>query len=121
MSRNPFQVIGVAKTAKRFHKLGNHIGFDKIAQQSMKEIQSMSNLLGPVDTGNLTENLAADRNRIRTPGRPLGSYDLLDGTEYTFVQEFEHRSMSHFIRNSVHYERPEFEKKIAEWAKGKGR
>lgn len=83
----------------------------------MKRIQSGAFRRGPVLTGFLTSNLIADENRKRTQGMDKGSWDLMDGTDYTLVQEYTHRSKSGFIRDSVNEEKPKFRNEIEKLAK----
>lgn len=118
--RPKISVIGVEKTAGNFTALSNRAeDFDKLAEHSMKRIQMGAFRRGPVDTGFLTSNLAADENRKRTEGTDTGSWDLVDGTEYTIRQEFEHRSKKAFIRDSVIEEKPKFEKAVDNLARDK--
>lgn len=118
--RPKISVIGIGKTSRMFGKMAsNDDEFDKLAEHSMKRIQSSAFQKGPVDTGFLTSNLAADENRVRTSGVPTGSWDLVDGTEYTIRQEFEHASKSGFIRDSVIEEEPKFKEAVEKLAKEK--
>jgi|SRR5699024_5485089 len=118
--RAKISVIGVERTARNLRKLSKmDDDFDKLAEHSMKRVQSGAFKRGPVDTGFLTSNLAADENRVRTNGVAKGSWDLIDGTDYTLVQEYEHRSKSGFIRDSVNEEEPKFKRAVDKLAKNK--
>src|SRR5699024_1051413 len=110
--------MGVDETAFKFIKrAGLEYDFDKLAEHSMKRIQMGAFQKGPVLTGFLTSNLLADENRRRTAGFKKGSWDLIDGTDYTLVQEYEHRTKSAFIRRSVWDEEPKFVKAIEKLAR----
>lgn len=113
-----FTITGDDVVIKELLKRANGAKFfDKIAEQSMRNIQQDAFNRAPVDTGFLQENLLTDDNRVRTPDTELGSFDLIDGTEYTLVQEYEHRNKSAFIRNSVAVEEPEFHREVERLAK----
>lgn len=116
--RPRIDVIGVDNVQSKFRKLASREDdFDALAENSMKRIQSGAFRRGPVLTGFLTSNLIADENRKRTQGMDKGSWDLMDGTDYTLVQEYTHRSKSGFIRDSVNEEKPKFRNEIEKLAK----
>jgi|SRR5690625_4424477 len=118
MSKAILGVIGTKKVADYFGKRANmHKDFDDLAENSMKRIQMGSFNKAPELTGFLKSNLVAEENRKRTEGIPSGSWDLIDGTDYTLVQEFEHRSKKAFIRRSVWDEEPRFKKDVKKLAK----
>lgn len=118
MSNVRWHVTGDKKViAKILRKANGHGEFDKLAENAMKRIQLSAYKRAPEDTGFLKSNLLADENRRRTAGVKSGGWDLIDGTEYTIVQEYEHRSQSAFIRNSVWEERPKFKREVENLAK----
>jgi len=111
------KVIGHDKVAKEMLNRVDQKSFDELAENTMKKIQLDSFRKAPVLTGFLSSNLVANENRKRTDGVPLGSWDLIDGTDYTLVQEFEHMSKSGFIRTSVWDAEPRFKKEVKKLAK----
>lgn len=118
MSGANWTVTGDKEVIAKFRDRANNLeDFDKATRNSMRRIQHSSFQKAPVDTGFLTSNLVADENRVRTPGIKSGSFDLLDGTEYTLVQEYEHKSQSSFLRDSVWDEQPKYERDIENIAK----
>lgn len=118
MSGANWTVTGDKEVIAKFRDRANNLeDFDKATRNSMRRIQHSSFQKAPVDTGFLTSNLVADENRVRTPGIKSGSFDLLDGTEYTLVQEYEHKSQSSFLRDSVWDEQPKYKRDIENIAK----
>lgn len=77
-----------------------------IIENSMKRIQSSAFKRGPVLTGYLTSNLLATENRESTVSSSSIEYRLLDGTEYTLIQEYTNPRKPDFIRSSVVEEGP---------------
>jgi len=112
------KVIGADATAKKLIERANMSDeFDEATENSMKRVQLGAFHKAPELTGFLKSNLVADENRKRTEGVPKGSWDLVDGTDYTLIQEFEHRNKAAFIRRSVWDEEPKFRKDVENLAK----
>lgn len=106
--------IGIPVVASKLDKMGKNAekDLDGLVENAMKRIQMSAFSKGPVLTGFLTSNLVADENRVRTPGKPWASFDLMDGTDYTFIQEYTHASMSGFIKRSIIEEEGQLPKDI---------
>lgn len=118
MSDARWEVIGDDKVIQKLlRKANSEEEFDKLAENAMKRIQLGAFKRAPEDTGFLKSNLIADENRMRPPDVKSGVFDLIDGTEYTIVQEYEHRSNSAFIRDSVWEEEPKFVREVEKLAK----
>lgn len=100
-------VFGVKNTINR--KLSDKNALedaDRLAQGAMVRIGTDAANRAPVKTGLLQQTMTTGIQRSKS--KPKGAWDLLQETEYTLVQEFEHKSKSHFIENAVMTEAPHF-------------
>ena len=118
MAKVKFRIEGNQQIAKKLATKANaRDEVEDITENSMKRIQSSAFKRAPVLTGYLSSNLAAPENRINVSTDKQIRQLLMDGTEYTLVQEFEHASKSAFIRNSVREERDKYIGDLRKWAK----
>jgi len=85
---------------------------DKLAEGSLRRIGTDAANRAPVDTGHLRNTMTSGIERSVSAQK--GVWDLIDGTDYTMVQEYEHRSKSGFIVNSVRAETPRYAQVVEE-------
>lgn len=85
---------------------------DKLAEGSIRRIGTDAANRAPVDTGHLRNTMTSGIERSQSA--PKGVWDLINQTDYTLIQEFNHKSKSGFIRNSVDAESPRFKEIISE-------
>lgn len=104
------QVTGVARARKVLSPKKYKLRADRVARESIYEIGLDAQRHAPVDTGLLSSTMTSQIER--SSKAPSGVWDLLQGTEYTLVQEFEHSTKSAFIRNAVWKEGPKFKKSL---------
>lgn len=91
---------------------------DRLAEGSMRRIGADAANMAPVKTGHLRNTLTSEIQR--STSAPKGVWDLLQGTDYTMVQEFEHKSKRRFIYRAVLNEEPRFRQTVGErFKKGK--
>lgn len=83
-----------------------------IIENSMKRIQSSAFKRGPVLTGFLTSNLLANENREGSVSSSSVEYRLIDGTDYTLVQEYTNPRKPDFLRSSVTEEGPKLKRDL---------
>lgn len=110
MSRAWIEVKGVDKTMEVLSPKGFKLKADRIARETIYEIGLEAQRNAPVDTGLLSSTLTSHIQRSHKA--PSGVWDLLQGTEYTKRQEFEHATKSAFIRNAVWKETPKFKQAL---------
>ena len=84
---------------------------------SMKRMQLNSFKRAPVKTGFLSSNLLAEENVRNYSNKNYRSIRLIDGTEYTLVQEFTNRRKPAFIRTSIREEYPKLGRELSAWAR----
>lgn len=117
-----FKASGVGKTINR--KLTDKAAAsdaDKLANDSIHRLGSRASDRAPVDTGLLSSTMISGIHKSyssSSENHPI--YDLLQRTEYTMRQEFEHKSQDRFIRDSAIEERPKFRKSVEDRYKKKG-
>lgn len=85
---------------------------DKLAEGSMRRIGTDAANRAPVDTGLLRNTMTSGIRR--STSADTGVWDLIQETEYTLVQEFEHKTKSAFIRQAVWNETPRFKEVLEE-------
>ena len=118
MAKVKFQIKGNQQIAKKLATKANaRQEVEDITENSMKRIQMGAFKKAPVLTGFLSSNMAAPENRINASTSKQIQQQLIDNTDYTLVQEFEHASKSAFIRNSVREERDKYIGDLRKWAK----
>lgn len=111
-------VSGIESTiAKKLTDATSVEDADRIAQGSMMRIGTDAANHAPVKTGLLQRTMTTGIQR--SDSAPKGVWDMIQKTDYTLVQEYEHRSKSGFIRNSVSAEEPRFQKATEERFKKK--
>lgn len=106
-------VIGINKTIR--NKLSDpnaEEDADKLAEGSMRRLGTDAANRAPVDTGHLRNTMTSGIRRSTTADK--GVWDLIQETEYTLVQEYEHRTKSAFIRQAVWNETPRFKEVLEE-------
>lgn len=69
---------------------------DDEAETLIRKIASDAAQLAPVDTGKLSNSLPAGVER-----ESIGVWTIRDGTDYTLVQEYTHKTHKAFIRRAV--------------------
>lgn len=108
MARFGVQIKGIQSTINRKLKDTTAVeDADRLAQGAMMRIGTDAANRAPVKTGLLQRTMTTGIQRSES--KPKGAWDMLQETEYTLVQEFEHKSKSHFIEDSVDVERPRFQ------------
>lgn len=90
---------------------------DRLAQGSMVRIGTDAANRAPVETGHLRNTMTSGIKRSAIA--PKGVWDLEQQTEYTLVQEFEHKTKRNFIVNSVKAEEPRYKGVLEERFKGR--
>lgn len=108
-----FNVSGVSKTINK--KLNDELArqdADKLAQDSIHRLGGRASERAPVDTGLLSSTMISGIHKDYGSSSEHPMWDLLQRTEYTLVQEFEHKSNDRFIRDSAIEERPKFRKEL---------
>ncbi len=106
-----FEVKGVSRVMRgKLSSRGAVDKADRVTRDSMYTIGRNARRNAPVDTGLLRSTMVTG---IRpTPGVDRGSWEMVQGVEYTLVQEYEHSSKSAFIRNAFWDEGPKFKDKL---------
>lgn len=90
---------------------------DRLAQGTMVRIGTDAANRAPVDTGHLRNTMTSGIKRSVIA--PKGVWDLEQQTDYTLVQEFEHKTKRNFIANSVKAEEPRYKEVLDERFKGR--
>lgn len=104
------EIKGMNDAMKMLSPKGFADDADKIAEGSMRRIGADAANRAPVDTGLLQSTMTSEIRRSNSATR--GVWDLLQGTDYTLVQEYEHVTQGAFIRNAVWAEEPRFKAAI---------
>lgn len=117
-----FKVRGVGSTISK--KLVDNTAsedVDKIAQTSIHRLGGRASERAPVDTGLLSGTMISGIHKnYGESSAHKSAWELLQRTEYTLVQEFEHKSKDRFIRDSAIEERPNFRKDLEDRFKKRG-
>lgn len=116
------KISGVGKTIKR--KLTDKAAAsdaDSLVSDSIHRFGGRASDRAPVDTGLLSSTMISGIYKdYSSSSENHPTYELLQRTEYTLIQEFGHRSQDRFIRDSAIEERPKFRKNVEERFKKKG-
>lgn len=109
-----FRVSGTRSTINR--KLTDKTApadADNLVRDSIHRLGGRASGRAPVDTGLLSSTMISGIHKSYSDGSELHPvWDLLQRTEYTLVQEFEHKSQDRFIRDSAIEERPKFKQEL---------
>lgn len=107
------KVEGIDSTIKsKLNVKGSAQAADEIAEGTMRRVGTDAANKAPVDTGLLQSTMTSEITRSNAS--PSGVWDLLQGTDYTLIQEYEHASQSAFIRRAVWAEEPRFKSALKE-------
>ena len=111
-----FTVKGVDKVTKDFRNLAKQDKFDELTDKYMRRIQVTAHSYAPEKTGNLKRNLIS-KNNVKKEDK--GIRVLIDGTDYTLVQEYTNPRLPAFIRKSIWEHGPEYRREVEALAKTK--
>lgn len=87
---------------------------DRVIMTTMQNFAQQAASRAPVDTGRLRNSLLAYTYR-----HALLDWRTLEGTDYTMIQEYEHKSKSGFVRNSFTEQFMQMEKDLQHWVREK--
>lgn len=111
-----FTVKGVDKVTKDFRNLAKQDKFDDLTDKYMRRIQETAHIYAPEKTGNLKRNLISKKNVKK---EEKGIRVLIDGTDYTLVQEYTNPRLPAFIRKSIWEHGPKYRNEVEALAKAK--
>lgn len=104
-----FKVKGIKSTINRhFNDRSAERDTEKLTYESAMRLGVAANRRAPVLTGLLSGTLISGIERDYTSPKEFPIYEMLQRTDYTVFQEFNHATKSGFIRNSVIEEKPKF-------------
>ncbi|MFS0562621.1 HK97 gp10 family phage protein [Terribacillus sp. 179-K 1B1 HS] len=98
MARSSVKAEGVRQLMAELKQIGRKAEdiADEEAEKFIRNVASDASKMAPVDTGKLSNSLPAGVEREGS-----GIWVIRDGTDYTLVQEYTHKTKKAFIRTAV--------------------
>lgn len=100
------KVEGIRSTKSKLRDETAKHDADALARESIFNIGNKASERAPVDTGLLSSTMISGIDK--DVNQEVGKWNLLQRTEYTLKQEYEHSVYSGFIRDSSKEERDNF-------------
>lgn len=100
------KVKGIKRTQNKLKDKTAEQDADNIAKDSIYNIGHKASARAPVNTGLLSSTMISGIDK--DVNQKMGKWNILQRTEYTLAQEYEHKQHSGFLRNSSKEERDNF-------------